>query len=191
MRQPRIRPTVIIPDAAPLIHLAAGDALSALNGMGRVVVPDIVVLETTYFADKPYATDVATWVRAGQSAGSNQPVEIAETDIGILYRVALEHDLERPRNAGEIGIAAWLADNLAHLGGPALVVYENGRVPGMLSREGVAATVALATTRNLLTMAEENGIIQDAEKVWARIIAAVPTANPISNITFINPIDRQ
>ena len=188
MRAPAFRPIVVIPDAAPLIHLAAGDALMVLNGMGRVVVPDIVLLETTWFLDKPHAREIAAWVEAGQQPGGNQPVEIAETEIGGLYRLALEQGLPRPRNAGEIGIAAWLADNLSHVGGPALVVYENGRVPNMLSREGVAAMVAVATTRNVLHMAQEKGLIADAEALWARITAAMPTASPASNVTFLNPV---
>ncbi len=76
MLPPRIRPTVLIPDAAPLIHLAAGDALSVLNGMGRVVVPDIVLMEATHFADKPYAQEIAAWVEAGQSPGSNRRLRL-------------------------------------------------------------------------------------------------------------------
>jgi predicted aconitase len=117
---------VVIPDTAPLNHLAAGGALFVLNAMGRVVVPDIVAMEATYFADKPYA--------------------------------------------GEI--AAWLADNLAQTGGPALVVYENGKVPGLLSREGVAAVVAVATTRNFLAMAAAEGIIPDAHRAIPRQVPA-------------------
>jgi hypothetical protein len=117
-------------------------------------------------------------------------VEVAETEIGGLYRIALDQDLPRPRNAGEIGIATWLADNLAHIGGPALVVYENGRVPNMLSREGVAAVVAVATTRNMLRMAQEAGIIPDAEALWQRITLAIPTVNPASNLTIINPAPK-
>lgn len=187
MKQPRIKPTVVIPDAAPFIHLAAGDALPVLNGMGRVVVPDIVQLETTYFRDKPYASAIAAWIEAGQQPGSNQPVEIVETEIGGLYRIALDQGLPRPRNAGEIAIATWLADNLHHVGGPALVVYENGRVPNMLAREGVASLVAVATTRNMLKMAEEEGLIPDADALWRRITAAIPRANPASNLTLIHP----
>lgn len=187
--QSDLRPTVVIPDTAPLIHLAAGQALSVLTAMGRVVVPDVVAMEATYFLGKPYARDIADWIAAGQLPGSNQGIEVAETEIGKLYAIALEHSLPRPRNAGEIGIAAWLADSLAHIGGPALVVYENGRVPGMLSREGVAAVVAVATTRNLLTMAQDHGIIADAEEVWRGIIAAIPTANPVSNLTIIHPVE--
>jgi hypothetical protein len=70
-------------------------------------------------------------------------------------------------------------------GGPALVVYENGRVPNMLARAGIAETVAVATTRNLLEMAEQAGIIPDAAALWDRITAAVPTANPASVLTVI------
>jgi hypothetical protein len=190
MKEPKLKPTVVIPDAAPLIHLAAGDALTVLNGMGRVVVPDVVQLEASFFLDKPYAREIAAWIEAGQLPGSNQPVEIAETEIGGLYRIALDQGLRRPRNAGEIGIATWLAENLAHIGGPALVVYENGRVPNMLSREGVAAVVAVATTRNMLHMAQEEGIIPDAEALWERITAAIPTVNPASNLTIINPVTK-
>jgi hypothetical protein len=190
MKQPRIKPTVVIPDAAPLIHLAAGDALNVLNGKGRVLVPDIVRLEATYYLDKPYAREIAAWIEAGRQHGSNTPVEIGETEIGGLYRIALDQGLPRPRNAGEIGIATWLAANLARVGGPALVVYENGRVPGMLSREGVADVVAVATTRNMLRMAQEEGIIPDAEALWDRITAAIPTANPAVNLTIINPVTK-
>jgi hypothetical protein len=155
MKAPAFRPTVVIPDAAPLIHLAAGDALTVLNGVGRVVLPDIVQLEATYFLDKPYAREIAAWIEAGQQPGSNRPVEVAETEIGGLYRIALDQGLRRPRNAGEIGIATWLAENLAHIGGPALIVYGNGRVPNILSREEVAAVVAVATTRNMLRIAQQ------------------------------------
>src|SRR5436190_1786725 len=92
-----------------------------------------------------------------------------------------------PDAAPLIHLAAWLADNLAGIGGPALVVYENGRVPGLLSREGVAAIVAVATTRNFLAMAQQEGVIPDADALWHRILAAIPTANPVSSLTIINP----
>ncbi len=190
MREPRIKPTVVIPDVAPLIHLAAGDALTVLNGMGRVVVPDIVQLEATYDLDKPHAREIAAWMEAGEQRGSNQPVEIVETEIGALYRIALDQGLRRPRNAGEIGIATWLAENLFQIGGPALVVHENGRVPNLPGRAGVAAGVAVAPTRTKLPMAQEPGIISDAENVWERITAAMPTANPASNLTIINPVKK-
>jgi hypothetical protein len=82
---------------------------------------------------------------------------VAETEIGPRYRIALDRGLPRPRNAGEIRIDAWPADILARIGGPLCVIYENENVPGLLSREGVTDVVAVATTRNALTMAETIG----------------------------------
>jgi hypothetical protein len=187
VQQPPIRPTVIVPDTAPLIHLAAANALHLLNEMGRVVLVDIVVLEATYYQDKPFAKEIKVWIDSGRLPGANAPVEVAESDLGPLYLIALEQGLKKPRHAGEIAISEWLADELLHIGGPALVVYENGLVPNLLARQGVAATVAVATTRNFLKLAEECGIITNAEAVWADIIKAAPTANPASVITFIEP----
>lgn len=182
-----LKPTVILPDAAPLVHLAAADALDVLTGLGPVVVVDIVALEVTFFRDKPYADRIGAWLESGASPNSNRPIEVAATELGGLYRLALERNLERPRNAGEIAIAEWLSMRLRQAGGPALVVYENGRVPGMLAREGVAATVAVATTRNVLGLAEQEGVIESAEAVWRRIAAAAPTANPVSARAYIEP----
>jgi hypothetical protein len=99
-----IKPTVIVPDAAPLIQLAAADALGVLTGMGAVVVVDVVMLETTYFADKPYAAQIAAWLDAGQHPRSNAPVTVAESDLGPVYRLALEQGVRTPRNAGEVAI---------------------------------------------------------------------------------------
>ena len=188
VEQPHVKPTVIVPDTAPLIHLAAGKALHVLSGMGRVVLVDIVVLEATYYDEKPFAKEIRAWIEAGRQAGSNAPIEIAESDLGPVYRLALEQPgVRKPRNAGEIAIAEWLAENLARIGGPALVIYENGLVPNVLARQGVSATVAVATTRNLLHLAEQEGIIPDAEALWQEILAVAPTANPLSAITFIEP----
>jgi len=114
-------------------------------------------------------------------------VEIAATELGPLCGLALERNVKPPRNAGGIAIAEWPADELRHIGGQALVAYENGRVPAMLAREGVAGTVAVATTRNLLELAQSEGLVPDAEALWARTAEAAPTANPASVLTCINP----
>jgi len=187
VKEPYVKPVVVVPDTSPLVHLAAADALFVLNGLGRVVVVDVVALEATSDLDKPFAKAIAAWIEAGQSAGSNLPVEVAVTELGSLYRLALDQGMKPPRNAGEIAIMEWLGDNLRAIGGPALVVYENGRVPTMLAREGVAETVAVATTRNMLGLAQREGIIADAEAVWSRIVEMAPSANPASVISYIEP----
>jgi hypothetical protein len=148
-------------------------------------VVDVVALEATFHADKPYARQIAAWLEAGQQAGSNSPITVVETELGPIYRLALETAVKKPRNAGEIAITDWLAEQMPHAGGPALVVYENGRVPNMLAREGFAATVAVATTRNFLALAQDEGIIPDAAALWTKIIAAAPSTNPASVLTVI------
>jgi hypothetical protein len=155
--------------------------------MGPVILADVVLLETTYRTDKPFAREIEAWVQAGQSPGSNAPVQVVETDLGDVYRMALEQNMRTPRGAGEIAITEWLAENFAIKGGPALVIYENGVVPNMLARQGVVASVVVATTRNFLYLAEREGVIEDAEALWRRIIEAAPTPNPASVITFIEP----
>jgi hypothetical protein len=124
-----VKPIVILPDTTPLAHLAAAGALHLLNDLGRVIVVDVVALEATYVQDKPYAQEIGAWIEAGKKPGSNRPVEIAATELGTLYKMALDQHVKPPRHAGEIAIAEWLSDELRHLSGPALVVYENGRVP--------------------------------------------------------------
>ena len=152
-----------------------------------MVVVDVVALEATHDRSKPYAAEIAAWIAEGGKPGSNRPVEIATTELGPLYRLALDQNIKPPRNAGEIGITQWLTDELRHIGGPALVVYENGKIPNMLAREGIAEPVALATTRNLLELAEREELISSAETLWTRILHVAPTANPASVLTYINP----
>lgn len=57
----------------------------------------------------------------------------------------------------------------------------------MLAHEGIAGTIAVATTRNLLELAQREGLIADARTLWARIAEIAPTANPASVLTYINP----
>ncbi|MGH7077973.1 MAG: hypothetical protein ACREFU_07725 [Acetobacteraceae bacterium] len=97
--RPRIKPTGILPDTTPLVHLAAAGALDVLNGLGRVAVVDVVELEATYFDDKPYAKEIRAWIDAGRKPGSNRFVEVAVTELDPLYKLALDHHLKPPRNA--------------------------------------------------------------------------------------------
>ncbi|MFN8693018.1 MAG: hypothetical protein ACK5XX_01265, partial [Holosporales bacterium] len=60
---PILKPEIIIPDTSPLIHLAAAGMLNLLNQAGEVVLVDMVVLEATERLDKPYARDIADWIK--------------------------------------------------------------------------------------------------------------------------------
>jgi hypothetical protein len=59
--------------------------------------------------------------------------------------------------------------------------------PAILAREGVTEIVAVATTRDLLELAQREGLIPDADALWARLIKVAPADNPASILAYINP----
>ena len=171
---------VIVPDTAPLIHLAAGDFLDVLSAMGRVVIPDVVALEATRLLTKDFAPQIAAWLATGAA-------EIVETEIGALYRLAIERGMKAPRHAGEVAIIEWLHDHLANDSEPALVVYEDRRVPRMVAQEPELGRVAVLTTLSFLELAQETGLIASAEAAWRAVIAKAPTASSASTRTPKKP----
>ena len=184
-----ITPSIVIPDMMPLIHLAAVDQLGLLNEMGRVVIMDIVAYEATFDENLPWAQEVAAWLAAGQQPGANRAIEIVKTEMGEAYRLARKADATfKMENAGERAIRDWLVDTLPEVEGPALVVYEDKKLPRLIEREDLSKTVVVATTRAVLNFAEECGLIESAEQTWTRIIAVSPGANPSVKVQVIQPV---
>lgn len=174
-----IRPTVVMADSSPLIHLAAVGLLDLLPAFGPVVIADVVQLETCLDLTKPFAAEIAAWI------DGNADVRVEETDLGPIYRLAIEQNKPRPRNSGERAIVDWLADNIVHEGGPSLIVYENGKIPNMLRREGLPEDVVVTTSRYFLQLAQVRGLIDDADAVWARIAELDTRSNPVAEATLI------
>jgi hypothetical protein len=79
----------------------------------------------------------------------------------------------------------WLADNVVHAGGPALVIYENGKIPNMLRREGLPEDVVVVTSRYFLRLAQHLGYVPDAERLWSIIEKSDPRSNPQAEATLI------
>jgi hypothetical protein len=183
-----ITPVVVVPDVAPLIHLAAAGQLALLQEFGRVVVVDFVAYEASGNVAKPWAQEVAAWLARGPEAGGSQPVEIVKTEIGEAYRLARLADPEfKMRNAGENAIRDWLVETLPDIGGPALVIYEDKKLPNLIRREHLEEVVVMATTRAFLMFAEERGLIKSAEDVWNDIIERAPSASPSFDVKVMRP----
>lgn len=84
------RPDIVVPDAAPLIHLAAG-LLHPLQEVGAaVVVVDTVAQEVTRDPSKPGAEILREWLARGRGPGSDRPVRIEDTETGRLPAAVLE-----------------------------------------------------------------------------------------------------
>jgi hypothetical protein len=134
------------------------------------------------------ARDVAAWLENGQAPGSNQPVEVVKTEIGEAYRLARQTDPSfRLQDAGERAIRDWLVDTLPEVGGPALVIYEDKKMPKLIQREQLTDIVVIATTRAMLAFAEERGLIPSAEDVWNTIIKRAAGASPSRDIRVVHP----
>jgi hypothetical protein len=54
---------------------------------------------------------------------------------------------------------------LPEVGDPALVIYEDKKMPKLIQREQLSDIVVIATTRAMLAFAEERGLIPLAEYV--------------------------
>jgi hypothetical protein len=176
------KPDIVVPDAAPLIHLARAGLLHLLHEVGGVVVlVDMVAQEVTRDMTTSGAAIIREWMNAGRQPGSNRPIRVEETETGRLYAAVLE---TRPdyklRNGGETAIVEWLAETIAGTDKAVIVLYENGRVPTVVRNQSLDADIDVLTTRAFLAGIErrENGDRPEQETYWARVIASEPTTNP-------------
>lgn len=185
------RPIIILPDTSPLIHLAAGGLLDLLTALGRVILVDVVMLEATSDQSKPMAAEIKAWLDDKLRPGSNARVEVAESDLGAQYRSCIELGLPKPRGSGEYAILGWLDDQLDSLGGPVLVVYEDRRIPRLLTLERTDAQLSAATTRSFLDFAQERGVLASAEQAWRAIVSAAPTVSRDNVFTRMGGPDRE
>jgi len=70
-----------------------------------------------------------------------------DREIGEAHRLARQADPNfKMQDAGERAIRDWLVDILPAIGGPALVVYEDKRMPALIQREHLEEVAATATT---------------------------------------------
>ena len=98
---------------------------------------------------------------------------------GKTYRLALKADpLHRMKNAGEIAIMDWLVDYVDRSDDHTIVIYENGKVPKLLSEWDFDANIDVYTTRAFLHYCEDVGFIANAEQIWSDLVAQKPSVNP-------------
>ena len=178
--EPITRPDIIVPDTTPLIHLALAGLLPLLHQLGgTVVLVDVVADEATRDLSKPGAEDLARWIAHGVPLGSNHPIRVERTETGQALDLARQTDPAfRAPNAGEAAVIEWLATTVQGTDRSIIVLYENGRVPGIIANQGMSANIAIITIRGFLKLAEGRGLIPSAGAAWEAVLAAAPTANP-------------
>ncbi len=174
------KPDVVVPDAAPLIHLSQAGLLHLLHEAGSaVIVVDMVAQEVTRDLSKPGAVALRDWMADGTKPGSNRPVRVEETETGRLYAAVLE---TRPdyklRNGGETAIVEWLAEKVAGTDRAVIVLYENGRVPSIVRNQSLDADIDVVTTRAFLERMQLRREDGQEPSYWGRVVTSEPTTNP-------------
>ncbi len=173
------RPDIVVPDAAPLIHLARAGLLHLLHEVGgAVVVVDMVAHEITRDPSKPGAAVLRDWLAAGAAPGSNRTVRVEETETGRLYAAVLEARPDyRLRNGGETAIVEWLAERIAGTDRTVIVLYENGRVPTIVRNQSLDADIDVLTTRAFLEGIDaDHSALRDVPSFPPRTRSASSTA---------------
>lgn len=158
--------SLIVPDATPLITLAAADALDLLLKPGiPVAVPDGVHFEAVRFPAKLGATDIVEWLQHNSAVRIEATVEFQNAVI------LLNAGQKRVPGLGE-RCAIELVNVLAKRapGSRSIILYEDSDVLGMrMLRPDLVDTL---TTADFLDALEHAGLIQSADHILDRAVAA-------------------
>ncbi len=173
---------LILLDTSPVIHLAMLDCLGLLESWERVIIPDMVMWEVLRYQDR-HVERFETWLKQSISRGITT---IPETDIGRMYQLAIQADSSyRARNAGEYAILEWIIEHLEHSDDQAVLLYENGKIPRLISEWSSDFNMDVMTTRYFLRACERRGMAVNAEWLWTNLLQQKPTINPRIEITQI------
>jgi len=170
----------IVLDTSPLVHLSMLHRLDLLESWGQTIIPDMVVIEAMRGPD---SAELSVWLMTAASQGK---IHVPDTDIGNMYRLAIQVDPNyRAKNAGEYAILDWAIDYLEHTDDKAVLLYENGKIPRLIGEWSSDMNIDVMTTRYFLHACEEKGLIANAEVLWSQLIERKPTVNPRIELTQI------
>jgi hypothetical protein len=159
---------LIVADTGPLIHLVGSGVINDVFSVcEQLIIPDMVFIEATK-AGKPVADEIML-------LASHDRVKIHKTTTGEMYAAALKGEPTfNAKNAGERAIIDWLLDEIDQTTVPAIVLYENGKVPRLIENHDIDANVSVLTTRAFFETLKE---IDATQKSWDDMIGLFPTIN--------------
>ncbi len=160
------RYSLIVPDATPLITLAAADSLDLLLKPGvPVFIPDGVHWEAVRFPNKPGAADIVDWLQK-----SRKMVHIEATQEFANSEILRESG-KRVRGMGErCALELVNLQSKDEPGSKSILLYEDSDVVGLrLLQPGDVDTL---TTADFLHVLEDARLIQSADHVLDLAVAA-------------------
>jgi hypothetical protein len=130
--------------------------------------------------DKQYLRD---WIKKNRSKNL---VAVPETLVGEIARHKRASGEYAPgkknhrKNTGELAAHDFFnnRDQWGHPGEPALLLVDDG--PGIDRIRIENLDVHVLTTYSMLVAFQAAGIIASSQNIWQRIVAAMPTADPIA-----------
>lgn len=158
---------LIVPDATPLVTLAAAGELDLLLRPGvPVIVPDGVKWETTRFPDKLGGQDIVDWLKVNADT-----VRIAPTREFENFSILIREGVKRVPNLGERCALEVVNDAIA---GPdpkrSILIYEDSDVPGLIVLR--PERVSSLTTAEFLDGLEAARLIQSADRILDAAVQA-------------------
>ena len=106
----------------PLIYLAAAGKLWLLQEFGRVVVIDMAAYEASADLTRPWASEVAAWLKRGLGSGADRRRRNLRTEPAEPTSWPTGRPVFKLRGPGVRAIRGTaLVDAVAELGGPARV----------------------------------------------------------------------
>jgi hypothetical protein len=167
MITPAGRQPIIVADAGPLVRLAAAGFLGTLRGLNRrIVLIDRVEDEVIGDRSKPFAAEIAAWIKSMGEAILNVET-ITGLGIAALRAKTPTADQEQLlksalRDSGELAVRQFLGHWRPAEASSAIVVYEDRRVAALFVEADFPVTIM--TTRKLAETIVKWGVNVDAVK---------------------------
>ena len=172
---------ILIPDAGPLLSLAAGDLLQILQSFA-LTVTDVVKEETFDKGGRPNCSvETQRLFDFYQRHAPN--IHIAATQVGAL--LAQQRSLDPaycpPRNLGELSIQSCLIELQMRATQPAPIVLFEDRW-FVQNAASLAKPCLLLSTEALLGLAQEMKLIRSAVAARQAIASGRPDANAVFHL---------
>jgi len=150
----------LIPDASVLIGLASAGALELISAIpGKIVVPQVVVLEATWREDRAEAQAIREWLT--RNAGR---IEVFQSEEAAILSLALDRGLTPTKGLGDNAVVALMVELAMRNSKSRLLVLVNDR--DLIDRVMAIdrSTIAMTGTA-LVREAERHGLIQSADEI--------------------------
>lgn len=164
---------IVVPDSGPINTLAAAGLLDLLLAPknATLVLVDAVVREIVSKSE-----ELAEFIEKNRGR-----IEVVSTEVeSNIQKIFAAGMTPETKNAGESAISEFMLDQIDKVSErcPALVIFEDKRMPRLRANAFFSENVHLITTAAYLRKLEESGIIESFDATWERVVSSNHDQNP-------------